>query len=138
MPEHMHSQELHGRVPRAVDDLHAAVADRPDRRHHAGGHRDEERYRDGRLHEPPDRARLGRLRRGDRRRQEPSASGADDLVHDHSGHAAAGDRHGSGFGDMAADGHCRDRRSDVLDHSHAVHRSGALLDPREPFAAQGA
>ena len=45
------------------------------------------------------------------RRQEPSASGADDVVHDHPRHVAAGDRHGRGFGDLAADGHRRDRRS---------------------------
>ncbi len=133
-----HPVRIHGRVPCAVDDLDAAVAHRAYRSHHAGGYRNEERYRDGGLHEPAYRTRLGGIRRGDCGRQEPSASGADDLVHHGAGHAAAGHRHGCGLGDVAADGYRRHRRSDFLDHPDALHRAGALLHHGEPRTAQGA
>ncbi len=60
-----------------------------------------------------------------------------DFVHDHSGYAAAGDRHGCRVGDVAAHGHRRDWRPHVLDPADAVHHPGALLGIRQPFAAQG-
>ena len=62
---------------------------------------------------------------------------AHDFVHDHSGYAAAGDRHGCRVGDVAAHGYRRDWRPHVLDPADAVHHPGALLGIRQPFAAQG-
>ena len=109
-----------------------------DRCDHARGYRDEERYRAGGLYQPARRTRIERLRCGSGRRQEPSASGADDVVHYHPRHVAAGARYGRGFGDLAADGYRRDRRSHLLDAADAARRAGSLLGFRQPSDSQGA